>query len=491
MATKSKKGLSLKFRAAGKTVELRMRSLSSFGSSSPGPQGLRGVRKSAPVKQALAGVAATLHHQASRLKARFHEIREDALMVAPPQGERGVIHIPTQSLIVEQPRAAALRWLADRGFVEVQGGRRDKALFQAPDGDEVGIRSVFDAAQELTQLGTCASASPNLLRAVQRPAPSSSTATSSWHLRNDGSPGVPGADVHALAAWSITEGDAAIRVAVLDEGVDSTHPWLPVVAEADFVDNNATARPDRDDAHGTACAGIIASRHADRRGVAPGVSIVGVRIAKSDNFGFWIFDDFDTADAIDWSWDDQNCDVLSNSWGGGLPSDAIIRAFERARTQGRGGLGAVVAVAAGNEDVAIGFPADLPGMLTVGASNQWDKRKTKTSADGENWWASSHGPELDLVAPGVGIRTADIRGSRGYSSSMWTDSFNGTSSATPQAAAAAALILSLRPDLNEQQVRQLIVDGCDQVGGSSFPNPTVGHGRLNVYRALWLARRHP
>ncbi len=97
-----------------------------------------------------------------------------------------------------------------------------------------------------------------------------------------------------------------------------------------------------------------------------------------------MFDDFATADAIDWSWRNEAA-VLSNSWGGGAPSDAISRAFGRARTQGRGGKGSVVCIAAGNDQMLIDFPGNLPGYVTVGASNPKDERKTLTSSDGEDW----------------------------------------------------------------------------------------------------------
>ena len=128
-----------------------------------------------------------------------------------------------------------------------------------------------------------------------------------------------------------------------------------------------------------------------------------------DGSGGWVFDDYATADAIDWSWR-QGADVLSNSWGGGAPNDAISRAFARARTQGRKGKGSVVAIAATNEQRAISFPGSLPGYVTVGASTPKDERKTKTSSDGENWWGSNYGPALSLLAPGVFIWTSDISG---------------------------------------------------------------------------------
>ena len=198
-----------------------------------------------------------------------------------------------------------------------------------------------------------------------------------WNHDNAGDPGIPGADVAAKAAWMITRGRAEVRVAVLDEGVDTDHPALKasVVDQKDFVDGNPHARPDGNDAHGTACAGIIVSRDATYPGIAPECSLVAIRIAKGDSRGNWIFDDFATADAIDWAWHDGKADVLSNSWGGGPAVDVITRAIERARTKGRDGMGCVVIFASGNDNGPINFPGTIDEVITVGASNQWDEQQ--------------------------------------------------------------------------------------------------------------------
>ena len=118
------------------------------------------------------------------------------------------------------------------------------------------------------------------------------------------------------------------------------------------------------------------------KGLAHGVSLVAARIAKGDGGDGWIFDDFNTADAIDWCWRDAQSDVLSNSWGGGAPTDVITAAFRRARTRGRGGKGAVVVVAAGNAQSDVSYPGNLPrdphrGCLEpVGPAQDDDARTT-------------------------------------------------------------------------------------------------------------------
>jgi thermitase len=424
--------------------------------------------------------------------SRFAVVSEATTMIQPVQpGETAII--PTDTVVVLGARSAEITW-ARRvfGLTVAQEGSDGKVLLAVPADSADPLAVASEAARRLYERGSVDGAHPNFLRLVQRPGPASTGASKQWGLDNDASPGVLGADVAAEAAWTLTSGDPAIRVAVLDEGVDTAHPYLrdAVVAERDFVDGNPTAAPDGDDAHGTSCAGIVLARGPKVKGLAPGCSLVAVRIAKGDGGQGWIFDDFNTADAIDWAWREGQADVLSNSWGGGPPADVITAAFGRARNRGRGGKGAVVVIAAGNAQSAVSYPGSLPEVLTVGASNQWDERKTMKSQDGEDWWGSNFGEGLDLMAPGVSILTTDISGRRGYSRKSTTPTFNGTSAATPFAAAAAALVLSVRPDLREADVRQILVGTTDHIGrGAKEWSRFVGHGRVNAFAALRAARR--
>jgi subtilisin family serine protease len=433
-----------------------------------------------------------LASQPSRILSRFSVVAENHTMIQPVERGRTAV-IPTETIAVMGANRAELTWARrEFGLTVVQEGSHGKVLLAVPGDSPDPIQAAAKAARAIFERGDVDGAHPNFLRFVQRPGPGAAVRPGQWGLDNDGAVGVIGADVAANAAWTITTGVPDVRVAVLDEGVDTKHPYLvkATVAERDFVDGNSTAAPSGDDAHGTACAGIIASRGQKVTGLAHGVSLVAARIAKSDGGQGWIFDDFNTADAIDWCWDDAKADVLSNSWGGGPPVDVITNAFERARTNGRQGKGSVIVVAAGNAQMEVSYPGNLPEILTVGASNQWDRRKTKTSQDGENWWGSNFGTGLDLMAPGVHILTTDISGVRGYAGGMTTDTFNGTSAATPFVAAAAALVLSARADLGEAAVRRHLTNTADRMFlGNSRPDPNAGSGRLNVFNALRAARR--
>ncbi len=94
------------------------------------------------------------------------------------------------------------------------------------------------------------------------------------------------------------------------------------------------------------------------------------------------------------------------------------------------------------------------------------------------------------MAPGVRILTTDISGARGYSRRATTPTFNGTSSATPFVAAVCALVLSVRPDLEESVVRKVVCATADHIGpGKAEWTKFVGHGRVNAFEALRAARR--
>jgi subtilisin family serine protease len=301
-------------------------------------------------------------------------------------------------------------------------------------------------------------------------------------------------------AWQTTVGSAAVKIAILDEGVDVNHPDLrnAIAGSFDAVDGNTNQQPNPWDAHGTACAGLAAAipnNAVGVRGMGGGCSLLAVRIALSPSKGAnWAWADQHAVDGIDWAWK-NGADILSNSWGGGAPSNAITKAFERARTKGRSNNGCVILVAAGNDSGPVDFPGHLPDVLTVSASNEFDEPKTFTSADGENWWGSNFGPAVDLAAPGVHNYTTDILGADGYNTGGTLDAdyvsnFNGTSSATPIVAGIAALVLSVNPGLTEEQVRRLLKQTADRVGQVVYANgrnDQMGNGRVNALRAVQAA----
>jgi thermitase len=389
-----------------------------------------------------------------------------------PISTYGAITLATETVIAEGLRQDDLKAAHAFGASIVEEGLDGKVLLRVK-----GVDEVFGLVDLLLQREV-GSVTPNFLRRVAH-TPRSAPAAAWSHGK-----------IGVAKAWDITKGHKDIKVAVLDEGVDTSHPALSpaVVAERDFIGGNGnSAMPSGDDAHGTACAGIVLSRDKTFSGIAPRCSLIAARIAMDDGTGHWVFDDFATADAIDWCWR-EGAAILSNSWGGGAPSDAISRAFARARTQGRGGLGSLVAIAAGNSETLTDFPGDLPGYVTVGASNPADERKTHTSSDGETWWGSNFGSTMTLLAPGVFIWTTDIVGSAGYEPGDFTKTFNGTSSATPAVAGAAALMMSANPALSASAVRDLLGKTVKKLKGQTTWTQELGWGRLDVAKAVKAAQ---
>lgn len=315
-----------------------------------------------------------------------------------------------------------------------------------------------------------------------------------WGLDNRGSPvGKANADINALDAWQLLASStlpsetpaAPIIVALVDEGVDVEHEDLKdiIVQPYDAVDDDNDQQPLPADGHGTACAGIVgavANNVKGVAGVAPGVNIMPIRIATGNQFGGWSTDNRTIARGLETAVD-RGANVLSNSWGGGAPSNLINDAIDFGVGKER-----VFVFAAGNENGPVGYPAVLSSgrpIIAVGATNEWDEIKSPTSQDGENWWGSNFGPEIVVAAPGVHIHTTDITGSAGYDEGNYTSTFNGTSSATPFVAGIAAVLLSRNPDLTPDQVRDIISRNADDLGDPGFDD-FYGHGRVNALKAL-------
>ncbi len=301
-------------------------------------------------------------------------------------------------------------------------------------------------------------------------------------------------------AWQIVSGSREIRIAILDEGVDTSHPDLrdAIVASFDAVEGHVNQQPNPWDSHGTACAGLAAAipnNNVGLRGIGGGCSLMPVRIAFSPNpIARWTWVESNVIRGIDWAWR-NGAHVLSNSWVGGPPSNGIEAALDRARRLARGGRGCVVLMAAGNDSGPVAFPANLSNVLAISASNELDQPKTRNSADGESWWGSNFGPEVDLAAPGVHNFTTDIVGQAGDNpggalNADYVNNFNGTSSATPIVAGVAALVLSVNPNLTEAQVRRLLTQTADKVGAVIYTNGRnnqMGQGRVNALRAVRVA----
>jgi len=337
-----------------------------------------------------------------------------------------------------------------------------------------------------------------------------------WGLKNTGQngSGTSGFDINIESAWAITEGSSDIIVAVLDNGVELTHPdlYANLVAGYDAVDTvhaYGGAPVESLAGHGTAVAGIVGAvknNGTGISGVAPGCKIVPIRVGDYDSYQQ--LETIYTPAAVagfDWA-REHGADVINCSWGGGSSCALLTAAIHNATTLGRNGKGCVVVFSAGNtkngDNNIVSYPGSLYDVMAVGAISYNGKRKNLSTPDNEAW-SSNYGSTLDVVAPGVFIYTTDRLGDNGYNrlystsdlpDKAYTKLFGGTSAAAPHVSGIAALILSVYPDLPQDLVRRSIERGCTKLSAYSFSeddeypyeswNNEVGYGLVKANYAL-------
>ena len=341
-----------------------------------------------------------------------------------------------------------------------------------------------------------------------------------WYLENTGTPlqfnGTPGADIQVNDAWNISKGTDII-VAILDSGIDTLHseftgrllPGFDAFATDSINTNGYPFLNFNQNAHGTACAGIVGAAQDNEigiSGVAPEAILVPVRIffyieLNNQVVPFTNMNALLTGSA--YSWNTIGADVISCSAGlteefiNLLTIDTTICNEEllMAHTEGRNGKGTAMFFSAGNENSPnVLWPANLNATIAVGASDMCDTRKRPNDCSGENW-GSDYGETLDFVAPGVKIATCDISGTPGYAGNDYSLNFNGTSAACPIAAGIGALLLAENPSLTSNEIRHLLnitsekVEPYmyDSINSDGTWNEEVGHGRVNAYLALTQA----
>ena len=268
--------------------------------------------------------------------------------------------------------------------------------------------------------------------------------------------------IDAANAWLTTTGSSNITIAILDTGVESTHPDLAakIVAGRNIYSNN----DDTSDVygHGTAVAGVAGAASNNGIGVASvawGCGIMPVRISDADGLAAAST----IASGLNWA-ADHGARVANISYRvtGSKTISTAAKYF-----QSKGG---VVVVAAGNYGTQETAPDD-PYIVTVGATDPQDVL----------YYYSNYGSVLDLVAPGN--NTTTLRGAQ-YGAG------GGTSFASPVVAGVAALILSVNPSLTPGQVTDILKESADDLGAAG-PDNVYGSGRVNAARAVsaaWATR---
>jgi thermitase len=300
--------------------------------------------------------------------------------------------------------------------------------------------------------------------------------------------------IEAPRAWPICQGDPGVVIAVLDQGVELAHPDLNL-----FPVSYSTITHTNDGSpvgnHGTACAGIIASKIDNANGAA-GLAPKCRVMAIATNFA-----DTEVAEGLYYA-ADNGARVVSMSFGV-YPSWMMWNfAIIEAALQYCHEHNVVLVAATGNEDQVVSrFPATDPRTFGIGGSNRDDVRKSIGDGSVEAWWGACYGPDCDVVAPCLEIPTTDRLGAAGYSPTDYDLRFNGTSSATPHVAALAGLVLSIDGSLSNLDVYRILAETADKInsgpGGYVYAqaagkpygswNNDVGYGRINAERALLAA----
>ncbi|HPT70966.1 MAG TPA: S8 family serine peptidase [Candidatus Cloacimonadota bacterium] len=315
----------------------------------------------------------------------------------------------------------------------------------------------------------------------------------STHSHSGAGVGIVGFDSDAQLAWNQAQGygSPGTIIAILDTGVDTSHPDLRLVTGYDFGDGDSNPMDNSaDPGHGTCCAGIaaaIANNSLGVAGIAGGCSVMPLKVANSGGY----FYSSAISNALTFA-ADYGADVISMSFGaagvyeGVIPSedDALYYAYNN---------GVVLFAATANDNAAeIDFPANHTAVIAVGAASPSKQRKSPTSSDGESWWGSNYGSNnqdyktsVDIMGPTI-LPTTDLVGSAGYSSTDYYMWFNGTSCATPYVAGVAALVLSKNPLLSPAEVRSALTTTATDMtsdGGTGWDKYT-GYGMVNANGAL-------
>ncbi len=365
-----------------------------------------------------------------------------------------------------------------------------------------------------------------------------------WHLDADNDVGFSlgtlsaSIDAGVVQAWDQQQVDGSgIVIGIVDDGLEVSHPDLAtnVISSASYDYNRMDTDPSPNsglDIHGTAVAGIAAATDNGLRcgvGVAYNAGLAGLQVISAPST------DAEEARALDH--DDpgpqnkQQIQVFNNSWGpadygwiadGAMDAERYYpfnpnaitgagplarSALEEGATQGREGKGVIYVWAAGNglaeqDNVTYDNYANSPYTIAVAAVEGYLGRQAYYSEPGAALLVSA--PSNSRFS-GEGIRTTDVSGVGGYNSGgdstgddACTDSFGGTSAASPMVAGVVALMLQANPQLGWRDVQAILLQTArrndpqdeDWVrnGAGYFVNHKYGFGLVNAQAAVAAAR---
>lgn len=394
----------------------------------------------------------------------------------------GMMRMSTQALST-QLNGFVTQKISGQNIVVVK-----KAVFQTND----------SAVKSLNENPMVEIAEPNYIYKINK-APSDPMYSQTWGLGNIGQAdpknqvGVAGIDINAERAWEIQTGTREKIIAIIDTGIDWTHPDLVDNMWTNDAEKNGTAGVDDDNngvvddiygynaitgtgnakddqGHGSHCAGTIGARANNGIGVAGvnwNVRMMAVKFLDAGGSGSLA----DAIKAIDYA-TKMGANVMSNSWGGGGFSQTLLDSIQRSND-----AGAIFIAAAGNEynnnDNSPTYPStyQVANVMSVAAI---DNRGAK--ADFSNYGKKT----VHLGAPGVNVMSTT--GGK-YAS------FSGTSMATPHVAGVAALLWANEPNLTAAEVKARLVATVRPL--ASMKGKTRTGGMVDAYGALTNTQAPP
>ncbi len=266
--------------------------------------------------------------------------------------------------------------------------------------------------------------------------------------------------IHAPQGWDTSTGSVAVVIAIIDTGVDLTHPDLAakLVAGYDFVNNDAV--PQDDNGHGTHVAGIAAALSNNATGVSGvswGARIMPVKVLNAGAGGTFA----NAAAGIIWA-ADHGAHIINLSLGGSSDSQVFHDAIDYAYNKGV----MLIASSGNNGSGFILYPARYPNVMAVGATNS------------SNVLAgfSNYGAELDVVAPGVNIYSTGIN-SYYYNS--------GTSMAAPFVTGLASILRGIPGSGSPANLAWAIKSTALDLGAAGRDN-YYGDGLIQMDAAIQL-----
>lgn len=291
--------------------------------------------------------------------------------------------------------------------------------------------------------------------------------------------------IRAYEAWNIEQGDSNIVIGIVDTGYDFSHPDLANSVAYnhrdtvdgidndndgfidnyygwDFgeMDNDPTYSSNAHGVHISGIAGATTDNNFGMSGIGFKCKVLPIKVINDNDQMIYTYEGIIYAV-------EHDCRVINCSWGSTtFPGQFPLEVIKYATLVKK----AIIVAAAGNQNDEIRYyPASFPNVMSVAATNQYDIK----------WPYSSYYYDVDISAPGYSIFSTWPNAGFIYS--------NGTSMAAPMVSAAAALVLSHFPQINNLDAIELLrtsADVIDTISDNEIYKNKLGSGRLNIYNAL-------